>query len=248
MRRMAPTDSREALDARKRDLFSAIHLLEQDREDGAIDEESYRAARARFEAEAAAVLEQLDTLQPPVPRPARRVPLLLTALGIVAALAIFLVAALVPRGAGAITGTVPTPAPQASAVQVAQAYASGHPRDASAWLRLGNVYLDVNRPRAADADYRRAMRLAPRDPAPATLHAMMLASLGRRPAALTLLRRIERTHPTYARVWLLDGMMGMRARHGRAQALASFRRFLHLAPHSRVAPMVRVWVRTLSKR
>ncbi|HZU13760.1 MAG TPA: hypothetical protein VFB58_13045 [Chloroflexota bacterium] len=244
---MAPIETRETLETRKRDLFSAIRLLEQDLEDGTIDPETYRTTRARCEKEAAAVLERLDTLQP-VSRPsARPLPLFLTGALVAVALGVSLAAALAPRGTGAVTGTVPTVAPQASALQRAQAYAYAHPNDESAWLRLGNAYLDANQPRLADAGYRRAMALVPADPAPAALHAMMLASLGQRAAATSLLRRIEHAHPTYARAWLLDGMMGLRNHHDRVHALTAFRRFLRLAPHSAVAPTVRIWVRSLTR-
>src|SRR5919206_2786227 len=97
----AMNETRDTLEARKRELFDAIRLLEQDREDGLMDEVAYASSRRRYELEAAEVLERLDHL--PHERKERTTGrstlwIALSALGLVmVALAIFLVSSLQHR-------------------------------------------------------------------------------------------------------------------------------------------------------
>src|SRR5438270_8504352 len=91
----AMTETRETLEARKRELFDAIRVLERDREDGTIDEGAYRSARDRYEKEAALVAEHLDTVEGvetrPVHRPVRVTWIAAPAVGLVlAAVVLFL--------------------------------------------------------------------------------------------------------------------------------------------------------------
>lgn len=247
-------ETRDGLEARKRDLFSAIQLLEQDRRDGAVDEGAYQAARRRYEVEAASVLERLDALptEGEVP-PTRRAPRWIggVAAGVAGvAIVVLLIAAIQQRsGNQAITGSVPTIQPTTSVLLAeAQKLVASHPGSVQARIRLGNVYLDQGQPTLADQQYVQAMRLAPKRPEARTLHAMVLGSEGQTAGASRVLRVVERTHPTYARAWLLDGIMAARTPHGRARALASWRRFLALQPHTAVSATVRHWIKQEQKK
>jgi cytochrome c-type biogenesis protein CcmH/NrfG len=244
----AMNETRETLEARKRELFDAIRLLEQDREDGLMDEVAYASSRRRYELEAAEVLERLDHL--PHERKERTTGrstlwIALSALGLVmVALAIFLVSSLQHR-----TEARPPPLPTVSSVlATAQRAAAAHPRDVDAQLVLGNAYLDAGQNAQADAAYQRAIRLAPGRPEGRTLHAMMLGAGGRRGQALVLLRQVERSHPRYARAWLLDGLIASRTSQGQPRALAAWRHFLQLQPHGRLSPSVHRWMSALQRK
>jgi cytochrome c-type biogenesis protein CcmH/NrfG len=259
----ASTASAESvlLQARKRDLYAAIRTLARDRDEGTIDETAYRAARERYEREAAGILERLDTLAEAGVQPAARGtrttawPLVLVGLGLVVlAVALFLVGALRARGTGTITGSqpaAPTSAPVATAVP-AQVLAARkqtrlQPRSVSAWLALGNAYLSSGTPSAADGAFRTAGRLAPGRPEAPTLDALALAAEGKVTPALRLLTQVERAHPTYARAWLTDGLIASRRAPGVPRAIRAWKRFLALQPNSPVSAEVRSSLRTLEQ-
>lgn len=241
------TETRETLEARKRDLFAAIRTLDADYEDGTLDEAVYRSTRERYEREAADVLAHLDMLSeqsrvtPPAP-PRMRRPLAtgVTLLVIVGIILVILLGALQRRTENtALSEAAPSATPTSKALARAMRAALKHPRSASAQMALGNAYLHLGRASQADAHYRAAMQLAPSDPRPATLHAMVLGSRPHRDQALQILRRVEESHPDYARAWLLDGLLSSHTRSTYPRAIHSWRRFLALQPHSPLAANVR---------
>jgi cytochrome c-type biogenesis protein CcmH/NrfG len=246
------------LEARKRDLYAAIRTLARDRDEGTVDEDAYRNARARYEREAAAILERLDMLAATpaaVPaRPSRRAswPVIALALGAVAtAVVLFLVAALHNRGTGTITGgqppTVIAPTAVPAPVTAALSQTRRHPKSVQSWLALGNAYLDSGNPAAADGAFRTALRLAPSLLEAPTLDALALASAGKYTPALQLLSRVERAHPAYARAWLTDGLIAARRAPGIPRAIRAWKRFLVLQPHSQISAEVRASLSTLEQ-
>jgi len=245
------TETRETLQSRKRELFDAIHVLERDREDGTIDESAYRSARARYETEAALLEERLDAIEDVQPRPKEgttRVAWIAgPAIGLVlAAVVLFLLGALHPRaGNDSVTGDVPTAAALPSAVQVAERNAAAHPRSVEAKLALGNVYLDAGKDAKADRSYRAAMKLAPSRPEAPTLHAMVLGADGKTSQALRQLDVVERAHSTYARAWLLDGLLSSKSRATYPRARRAWTVFLHLQPRGSLSTSVRTWLKEL---
>jgi cytochrome c-type biogenesis protein CcmH/NrfG len=120
-----------------------------------------------------------------------------------------------------------------------------HPRSADAMLQLGSDYLAAGDAVAADRSFQAAMRAAPDRPEPKTLHAMVVAAAGHAAAAHALLREVERTHPRYARAWLLDGLLEAHNRRTYPRAIADWQRFLSLQPHGPLARDVRGWIRSL---
>lgn len=255
-------NTRSQLLTRKSDLLAALRLLEHDRADGTIEEPAYEVARKRYEEEAATVLEQLDTLQeaPVTQRPEyqaieaatrrRSWPIIGGASVLVlAALVLFLVAATHGRSlGGSITGSQPaTPAtgvagapPQLLAAQRA---ARSHPRSVAVLVRLGNAYLQDNQTNRADATFRSAMTLAPGNPEPTTLHAMIVGANGHPGVALGLLSRVESQHPRYSRAWLLDWLLSTRSPTTRARAVTAAHRFLALEPRASFDTAVRRWLK-----
>jgi tetratricopeptide (TPR) repeat protein len=261
------SDSRSQLLTRKRDIFAAVRLLEQDHHDGAMDDAAYRAARRRYELEAAEILQRLDAL-PPEPQlegPALRAVsrtagsnrsrMIVGATGavVVAAIALFLLTALHPRsGSQTITGNggqaLPaTAAPTSPQLRAAERAVVLHPRSVDALINLGNAYLNAGQPALADRSYRRAIQLAPGEPQAQTLDAVAIASEGRFAQALAILRKIERDHPTYSRAWLTDGLLSSRSPSSYPRAIAAFERFLALDPHSSVSSQVRQSIQAMKR-
>lgn len=261
------TENRLQLLNRKRDLFAALRLLEQDWRDGSVDEEAYRVTRHRYEMEAAEILQRLDELPPePAPREIasraeahtagrNRLAMMIGATGavIVAAIGLFLVSALHPRsGTQTVTGNggqaAAAPTAQASpALIAAEREVVAHPRSVDALVSLGNAYLNDGQSSLADRSYLKAIRLAPHRPEARTLHAMMLASAGEYARALALIRQVERDHPAYARAWLMDGLLSAHARATYPRAIAAWQRFLALQPHSSVSAQIRQSIQRLKK-
>jgi cytochrome c-type biogenesis protein CcmH/NrfG len=165
---------------------------------------------------------------------------------VLAAVLLFLVGALHPRGAnGTVTGDVPTTAPLSSAIQVAERNVVAHPRSVDARLALGNAYLDAGKNGPADRSYRAAMHLAPSRPEAPTLDAMALGAEGKTGRALLQLGAVERSHPTYARAWLLDGLLSSKSRSTYPRARTAWSRFLRLEPRNPLSRSVRTWLKTL---
>jgi cytochrome c-type biogenesis protein CcmH/NrfG len=243
--------ARSQLEARKLELYDAIRTLDRDRGEGTIDVESYRRARSRFELEAAAILERLDHLIDPSPvlvrrNSQRRLAIIATAGVILLAVALFLGGALRARtGNAAITGDIgqATPAPVSplsTQVLTAKSLVQSHPRDPNAELQLATAYIDAKDSRAANAAYQRAIRLAPRRPEARTMYAMFQGSGGDVRHALTNLSRVELDQPSYAKAWLVDGLLSSRLTSGLPRAIRAWRQFLVLSPHATVAPQVQV--------
>lgn len=243
------TETRETLEARKRELFAAIHTLDRDHEDGTLEDAAYRSARERYELEAADVLAQLDALPPETglhstpaaPRRRSRAGTWITLGIVVACIAVILFGALARRDESAALSRVPTPTagPASKALTKALQAVLKDPRSAHAQMVLGNAYLKLGESKQADRRYLEAMRLDPKNPQPVTLHAMVLGAGSRGAEALRILSRVEREHPRYARAWLLDGLLSSHSRSTVPRAIRAWKRFLALEPHSPLAPAVR---------
>jgi cytochrome c-type biogenesis protein CcmH/NrfG len=242
------TETRETLEARKRDLFAAIRTLDADYEDGTLDEAVYRSTRERYEREAADILAQLDMLaqesRPVVASPPqwrRPMALGLTLLVIGGIIAVILLGAIQRRDENrALSQTASrSPTPTSAALTKAMEAVLKNPRSAAAQLALGNAYFKLGETSQADIHYQAAAQLAPSDPRPVTLHAMVLGSGSRRAQALRILKRVEEAHPGYARAWLLDGLLSSHARATYPRAIRSWKRFLALQPNGPVAANVR---------
>jgi cytochrome c-type biogenesis protein CcmH/NrfG len=251
------TETRETLEARKRDLFTAIRTLDADYGDGTLDEAAYRSMRERYEREAADTLAQLDALGPAgqgattARRPARRLTTWLTLLIIAGIIVIILLGALQRRTEDAalsrISAQSVTPTPTSKALAKAMRAVRKDPRSAAAQIALGNALLNLGETSQADVRYREAMQLEPSDPRGPTLHAMILGGRSQRAQALQLLGDVERQHPGYARAWLLDGLLASHTRATYPRAIHAWRQFLTLQPRSPLAPQVRKWIASTQK-
>lgn len=247
---------RDALLARKEDLYSALRLLEEDFREGGVDRAAYQAARERYEREAADVLRRLDGLSPEAGR-RRKAPLSWMTVGaatmIVVAMALILLFATHARSAGGTAtgdegGPTPVPLGTPSPVLVAaESAALAHPRDYETLLRLGDAFLQTGDALSADRAYLRASAVQPQRPEAPTLHAMLLGAQGHDSQALSLLTSVERSHSRYARAYLLEGVIAAHHRGGYARAIRAWRHFLQLNPTGTIAARVRTWIRSAQK-
>lgn len=256
---------------RKRDLFEALRVLEQDHQDGLVGADAYVATRRRYEHEAAEILARLDALlsaeDTPTPRrggPSRRDSrhglrrgwLLLAFAGTfcVAGALVFLVGAVHQRVPGeVISGSIgqggPTTSGQSSPnLQAAERAVYRHPRSYDALLNLGTAYLQSGRVMEADLSYQAAMRADPARADAPTFHAMLLGAVKRYRQALLILGKVERDHPAYARAWLMDGVLSSHIKSAKERAVGAWLRFLLLEPQSDLAPKVRRWIAQLEGR
>jgi cytochrome c-type biogenesis protein CcmH/NrfG len=144
-------------------------------------------------------------------------------------------------------GGAPTPLIVTQRVLEAQKAIVLHPRSDIAYVQLGNAYLQAGQADAADAGYRRAMQLAPHDPQPITLHALLIGTAGQWTRALRLIHGVERDHPAYARAWLVDGLLAPSRRHDHRASIHAWRHFLQIDPTGKMATQVRQWVFTAQK-
>ena len=253
--------NRARLLARKRDVIEALRVLEQDRADGLLDEDTYAIAKQRHESEAGQLLAQLDALgeddgpasgrnrESSRPRSRRWVLGVTTTILCLAAVLAFLITAVHHRAPGeTITGAVGQGGPSSSGqtaltLQAAQQEVYRHPRSYEALVNLGTAYLQSGRIMEADLSYQAAIRVDPSRAAAPTFHAMLLGAVKRYRQALTLLSTVERDHPAYARAWLMDGILSSQSHlaNGKKRAVAAWLRFLLLEPNSDLAPKVRGW-------
>jgi cytochrome c-type biogenesis protein CcmH/NrfG len=249
------------LRSREREIVESLRILEQDRDDGLVDEHAYVHTRLRYEHERDELVSRLQVLEKvaiterqrrkPERSTRRRWRLQAAGAGVMclAALLVFLVAALHTRGqgetiTGAIAGGAGATAPQAALdLQGAQQAVYRHPRSYAALVNLGTAYLQSGRVMEADLSFQSAMRVAPSRAAAPTFHAMLLGAVKRYSQALLLLRKVERDHPTYSRAWLMDGILSSHVKGGKERAVASWLRFLMLEPRSSLAGKVQSWIR-----
>jgi cytochrome c-type biogenesis protein CcmH/NrfG len=124
-------------------------------------------------------------------------------------------------------------------VSAARNSVENHPGDPNAELQLATAYINAKDNRAANEAYQSAIQLAPHRPEARTLYAMFQGSGGNDRQALSQLALVERDNPSYAKAWLVDGLLSSRVVSGLPRAIHSWRRFLALSPHATIAPQVR---------
>ncbi len=245
-----PDDERAGLETEKAIALRALRELELDRQAGHVDDEDYQALRARYEAQAVAVLRRLDALGP-IPAPARRArpvpppaaptpwtrqPVALGAMG--AGLLVFGVV----LGLLVSSYSVPTP-PEPAATAVLPGPAppglpgpapGGTPRPLSkemleGMLEAAHASLDAGRYQEAIAAYTAVLKRDPRNVNAITHLGVILAIAGHQAEALEAFDRALAIDPDYAHA-LWDKAGVLEARQDHAGALAALERFVRVAP------------------
>ncbi len=243
-------DERAGLETEKVTALRALRELELDRQAGHVDEDDYQDLRARYEAQAVAVLRRLDALGPttaparraaPVPTPAApipwtRQPVALGAMG--AGLLVF----------GVILGllvssySVPTPPePDTTAAMPGPASpalpgpaAGGAPRPLSkemleGMLQAAHASLDAGRYQEAIAAYTAVLKRQPQNVNAITHLGVILAIAGHHADALEAFDRALAIDPDYAHA-LWDKAGVLEARQDHAGTLATLEHFVRVSP------------------
>jgi tetratricopeptide (TPR) repeat protein len=243
-------DERAGLETEKVTALRALRELELDRQAGHVDEEDYQDLRARYEAQAVAVLRRLDALEPP-PAPGRRAkpapaavpptpwtrqPVALGAMG--AGLLVFgvVLGLLVssysvptppePDTTAAVPGPVsPTPPGPAT---------GGPPRPISkemleGMLQAAHASLDAGRYQEAIAAYTAVLKRNPQNVNAITHLGVILAVAGHHADALEALDRALAIDPDYAHA-LWDKAGVLEARQDHAGAVAALEHFVRVSP------------------
>jgi tetratricopeptide (TPR) repeat protein len=243
-------DERAGLETEKVTALRALRELELDRQAGHVDEEDYQDLRARYEAQALAVLRRLDALEPATP-PARRPrpgpapapptpwtrqPVALGAMG--AGLLVF----------GVILGllvssySVPTPPEPDTTAAIPGPVApmppgpatGGPPRPISkemleGMLQAAHASLDAGRYQEAIAAYTAVLKRYPQNVNAITHLGVILAIAGHHAEALEAFDRALAIEPDYAHA-LWDKAGVLEARQDHADAVATLEHFVRVAP------------------
>lgn len=157
-----------------------------------------------------------------------------------------------PRDSGPLNGSIPssnpTPGRQTagpSPVVKAANYAVAHPRNPAAWVRLGSVMLTHREYGGARRAFARAIHLDRQNEGARLGAAFLDIGRSRYRDALAQLTIVKRVDPSSARLWMLEGLANARLPGGHGRAIAAWKRFLALKPHSSLAPAVRGWISRL---
>jgi cytochrome c-type biogenesis protein CcmH len=138
-------------------------------------------------------------------------------------------------GGGQAVAAATTPAPAVPSPP--PGWTGGMPRTAEDWVSLGRAYDKAHQLPQAVAAYDMALRLQPGDDGITLLRADVQVRSGDAAQALPDLRQLRDRHPDNPDVLLVLGLAENRT--GSADADATLRRFLQLAPDSPAAPGVR---------
>lgn len=229
------------------DASWALERLEDQLDDGAIDESDYLEQRSRLEPRALSA--------PPLSSSYSRRRWLQAGIMVTAAVVIAasISLAVQQRGSAAITGTVPggsssTPTPTTALpkqVSLAFKVVGRHPRAGWAWTRLGSTLLRRDQTSGAQLAFQKAVKVAPfYQPARLEL-AFVDIGLPRESSAsqaIEVLIPIVKTHPDSARLWLLEALARERLSGQTKQVTADFRRYLKLAPNGPLHMVAQEWI------
>lgn len=247
-----PPDAREQLLEEKRSVLHALREVEFEHEAGHVSAADYGELRARYEAEAAAILTALDRLGPEpeavaptgAPRESRRSgwrhPV---AIG---ATAVTLVAFGVALGAGLVQHTAPDPSaglPMAGSRPLAPEPGAGPtppstgdapralpPEMLQGMLGAARESLFAGRYSEAIAAYQAVLKRDPRN-VDATTHLGLLVAIGgHADTALETFERALAIDPTYPPALLYRGQVLYEAKRDVPGAIASWEKFLAVSP------------------
>jgi tetratricopeptide (TPR) repeat protein len=243
-----PDDSRERLEAEKVQSLMAIRELDWDRQAGLLPEADYAALRIRWEAQASAVLRQLDALPPPAApairetTPAAPVPWTQRPL-VLAGGALGLLLFGIVLGGLAVRHTAPAPPaamPPEATVEAAPEAGPGAPGAGEArpipkamlegMLRAAHQSLDAGRYQEAITAYKAVLKREPQNVEAITHLGIILALAGHTDAALEALDRALAIAPDYAHALWDKGRILQEQRQDYAGAIVAWERFIKIVP------------------
>jgi tetratricopeptide (TPR) repeat protein len=254
-----PEDARDQLEAEKVQSLMAIRELDWDRQAGLLPEADYAALRIRWEAQASAVLRQLDALPPRMPAaagPAASIaPSVATAVVpwtqrplVLAGGAVGLLLFGIVLGGLAVRHTAreapATMSPDAAGEATAEAVPGAPARPGTAgggevrplpkemlegMLRAAHQSLDAGRYQEAIAAYKAVLKRDPQNVDAITHLGVILAVAGHTDAALEAFDRALAIAPDYAHA-LWDKARILQERQDYAGAIVAWERFIKVVP------------------
>ncbi|PYN93030.1 MAG: hypothetical protein DMD91_31105 [Candidatus Rokuibacteriota bacterium] len=256
-----PPDAREQLAEQKRMALGALRELEFEHGAGHISDDDFRDLRARYEAEAAQILMELDRLGPaPSPRAVPQAPAAPRRSAwqhpVAAAIAaVVLVGFGVALGAGIVRHSAPEPStgtPMPGSRPLADlspspATGDGPPRAIApevlrGMLEAARASLFAGRYGEAIAAYQAVLKRDPKNVDAMTHLALIVAIGGHVDTALESFDKALAIDPSYAPALLYRGQILYESKNDRDGAIRSWERFIALVPsgedHDRVAKMI----------
>jgi tetratricopeptide (TPR) repeat protein len=161
-----------------------------------------------------------------------------------------------PPGAGSPPGMPPPvaagPTPQMMAeytqrIDMNQRIVAKDPKNAGAWIALGNDYFDTRQFQKSIDAYGAALKLQPNNPDVLTDQGVMYEQLGDYDRALANFEQASRTNPTHVQSVFNIGVVWSKHKNDPAKALAAWRKVIAIAPTSPQAAEARASVAELEK-
>lgn len=144
---------------------------------------------------------------------------------------------------------VPAPAPPArnsvevaSQIQTLKEIIKKDPKNLPAWVELGNLYFDSDRPKEAIEAYSRYLALKPNNPDVRTDMGIMYRKLGQFDKALEEFRRAAQSDPKHATSRYNIGIVLLHDKHDINGAIKAWEDYLKIDPNSERAQRLRAQI------
>ncbi len=150
---------------------------------------------------------------------------------------------------GAPAPALPTPAPPAresvevaSQIQSLKEIVKKDPNNLPAWVELGNLYFDSDRPKEAVEAYGRYLAAKPDNPDVRTDMGIMYRKMGQFDRALEEFRKAAQSDPKHANSRYNIGIVLLHDKHDMKGAITAWEEYLKVDPNSERAQRIRAQV------
>jgi len=152
-----------------------------------------------------------------------------------------------PPGAPAPALTPPTPPAResvevASQVQTLKEIVKKNPKNLPAWVELGNLYFDSDRPKEAIEAYSRYLAVKPDNPDVRTDMGIMYRKMGQFDRALEEFRKAAQIDPKHANSRYNIGIVLLHDKHDMKGAINAWEDYLKVDPSSERAQRIRAQI------
>jgi cytochrome c-type biogenesis protein CcmH/NrfG len=150
---------------------------------------------------------------------------------------------------GAPAPALPAPAPPArdsvevaSQIQTLKEIVKKDPKNLPAWVELGNLYFDSDRPNEAIEAYSRYLAAKPDNPDVRTDMGIMYRKLGQFDEALEEFRKAAQSDPKHANSRYNIGLVLLHDKHDMKGAIMAWEDYLKVDPNSEKAQRIRAQI------
>jgi cytochrome c-type biogenesis protein CcmH/NrfG len=152
-----------------------------------------------------------------------------------------------PPGASAPALPAPTPPARdsvevASQIQTLKEIVKKDPKNLPAWVELGNLYFDSDRPKEAIEAYSRYLAVKPDNPDVRTDMGIMYRKMGQFDKALEEFRKAAQIDPKHANSRYNIGIVLLHDKHDMKGAIAAWEDYLKVDPSSERAQRIRAQI------